>query len=316
MAANARAVVARLAAGAPLDGLGLGKVGGRWDLRGLRLPETEGSGPRPVSHGIPSWERTELSHVPLVGLDLSEAILTGMRLIDVDIRDCVFDRARLDDAAMWETRVVASSFRSASMREMVMGGSPLRPWRRRYMNSWQDVDLSRADLRGSVHSAETYTDCDFSHARLFRVGFEASRHVRSRFAGRVDDCAFRRTPQELLLWGLVNPMQDVDMSEAELVDCGFWGLGLENVRLPRSPGHIVFRPKAAVARETLNRIAPSESSGSLAYLYALMERKVEEGPESATALGVIHREALGDTEDERAEAEAVLRSAITAVGEG
>ncbi len=66
-----RSVVQRLRAGQPLDGLGLEKVAGRWDLRGMRLspPITRAPGPRDAGVATVSLSgMDELRGVTLSGL--------------------------------------------------------------------------------------------------------------------------------------------------------------------------------------------------------------------------------------------------------
>lgn len=306
---SAEVVLDRLARGAGLEGLGLGKVDGRWDLRGLVLP-------RVVRwHGTLVDEREtgnsaagmELRRVELSSIDLSGARLGGLRLMGAVVRDCVFDGAMMQHLGVFKATVRDCSFVGADLREAVMCGPPSRPWRR--PTTWLNVDLSRADLRWSVHHSEVYTDCDFSHAQLAGVDFEGAVHVGSRFAGMVSEVTFRRKP---LYWQGLRPntMERVDMADAELDGCEFWGIGLESAVLPTGPEHVVYRPKAEIAAAVLARVAELGAARELISLVVTMERALEQGPGSRTARGVVHRGSLGDTAEERERALEILRSMI------
>lgn len=308
-----RQVVARLAGGGPLDGLGLGRVEGRWDLRGMHLSNVRRSG-GPTVGGYATTqleEMDQLKGVRLEGLDLTGAVWEHLRLTSVEINDCVMDRARLPDLRMWDSHWRKCSLRGTRLDGSMSGTTPL--WRRSRTTSWTQVDFTGADLRDTAHGYESYTDCDFSRARLKEVDFQGARHVRSRFAGPVEDVYFFRRPQGGLPVGPVNEMLDVDFTDAQVIGCSFWGLDLGAVRLPSTEHHVLARPKVATAGRALELLSAIGQGDSLIGLRVAMEDWIRTGPGTAEAWGIVHREFLGESDAERAQATALLEQAIAEV---
>ena len=309
-----RRVVERLSHGTSLEGLGLGRVGGRWDLRGMRFSDVERR-PGPAVGGYSSVGLAgfdQLNNVRLEGLDLTGAVWESLRLTSVEVSDCVLDGARLYDLRMWDSHWHDCSLRATRLRSGSMGGTtPL--WRRSRTTSWKGVDFTEADLRDSAHQYESYTDCDFSRARLDGVDFDGARHVRSRFAGRVEDVSFRRRPLLGLSVGPVNAMLDVDFTEAQLVGCGFWDLDLRQVKLPSTEEHVIARPKVAVARRVLELLATAELTDALIGLRVAMEFWQRTGPDTVHAWGVVDRAFLSESPEELLRAIALLDQAIAEV---
>lgn len=293
MVRDADQVWRRLAAGAGLDGLGLGAVDGRVDLRGI---------------GPPAFPWTAKDPLPLLrsaglrGLDLTNARLPNFRLIDCRIEDCVLDGAELEDWRLWGTEVRECSFRQATL-DAGMGGD------RRGANTWERVDFSGGDLRGSSHTHEEYRDCDFFGARLKRVDFNGSRHVRSRFSGLLFDVEFRRDASGvddglLSRWRPrpPNQMDGVDLGAATLRYGTFRGLDPSACVLPSSPDHLRFLDRGLFAARVLANADVNPS------LRAAMEVHVRDAPAGGGGPGFQHVRDLGDTPDEIAAAVALLRS--------
>jgi uncharacterized protein YjbI with pentapeptide repeats len=95
-------------------------------------------------------------HVDLVGVDVSDAFLQGVRLPlanlararlrDADIRSGVFDRANLDYADLTSANIRNGSFVKASLRDTVLADADLNGSDLGAADC-QDADFSRADLR-------------------------------------------------------------------------------------------------------------------------------------------------------------------------
>ena len=301
---------ARLGSGEGLGGLGLGKVAGRWDLRGRTMSEPATS-PMVVDgyNAVNVKGYDELIGVALEGIDLSGAIWPHLRLSRVRIRDCVLDDARIPGLRSQAVDVTDSSFRGADMRDAGMSGHVARI-RPRY-STWVGVDFTGADLRGSGHGVEQYIDCSFSKARLDEVNFLGARHVRSRFEGRLDDVFFyRKTPLRRSHNDIVNNMERVDFTRAQVVGGRFWGLGLEDSYLPTGAHHLIVHPKVAGARSVLEQLNRARPARNLVELRVIMELLIAEGPERPSARGIVHRELLGRDEPERERGRAFLRKAL------
>jgi uncharacterized protein YjbI with pentapeptide repeats len=111
--------------GRPLGGAGVPKIDGRLDLRDLRVAE-----PFAVE-----TTRTQLADVTALGgitsvrsvswhsIDFSGSLLPGLRFLDCQIHNCVFDRCRMSDLRVWRTDFADVSFRSANLRGAVLGGT-------------------------------------------------------------------------------------------------------------------------------------------------------------------------------------------------
>lgn len=301
----AREVVRRLTAGVGLDGLGLSRVGGRWDLRGLSFSVAT---TRPVRvAGLDAMEvagHDDLTGVRLEGLDLTGADWPFLRLRGCVVSDCVFDSARLPALICSDTEVRESSFVGADLRDAMMTGASSLIRSRN--SSWTDVDFTRCDLRGSGHISETYTGCSFDRAKLHDVDFQGARHIGSRFTGRLEDVFFWARAKRSRHSGPDNTMQDVDLRDAELVGCSFWGLELRTALLPHSPVHVITQPKVGTARRVLDHLRRHDLVEELIDLRVLAEYQIKEGPDTEAARGILHHELLGCTDAERQKALQVL----------
>lgn len=280
----------RLATGDALDGLGLTKVDGRWNLGSI--------GPPPHPWGrkddLPTFRR-----VSLRGLDFSGTRLENFRFFDSVVDDCVFDGAKLLDWRMWSTSISRSSFRN-SVIEGGMGGNDKLP------NKWVSVDFSGANLRNTAHYMESYVDCDFGDAKLRRVDFEGSRHTRSRFAGLLDDCEFRALPKGVKRGRGQNTMEGVDFGLATVRFTGFHKLDLSSCVLPISSDHLKFDDCGLFAVRVLEAI-PRSGKPHLV-LSALMERTRDYALPGGGGPGFRYRLDLGDTSEEIDDAEALMRA--------
>jgi uncharacterized protein YjbI with pentapeptide repeats len=242
-AALAEEVVARLIAGRPLTGLGLGEHEGRVDLRGLPAPQ-----PRRLQRfETQGWFVEQLGDlvkfrgVRLENLDLGGAALESLRFHDAVVTGCRFDGASCRDWRLWGSDVSDSSFVGADLRESAVG-----TWHEGHRNSWRRADFSGADFRVAVSWEAVYEDCDFSGAKLAKVKFEQCTLARCRFSGELREVVFdgrdltdRPAPAE---------MDKVDFSGATFRQVEFLGFDLESVTLPDDPDVRLLRRARCVAR--------------------------------------------------------------------
>jgi uncharacterized protein YjbI with pentapeptide repeats len=223
----AEEVLARLVAGRPLDGLGLGDVAGRTDLRGLPAPTPK----RLARFEAAGWFVESLGNlVRLRGLDLSGASLDSFRFHQCVIEECVLDKARCNDWRMWESRIRNTSFRGTSFRNAALG-----PWSGGKGNEFTGVDFTQADFRGAPRMTALYEDCDFSSAKLDKMEFQRCGLVRCRFSGPLNEVIFdaRVFPGDEQQ---PNYCIDVDMSGVVIHLTEFLGFNLAAVKLPDEPG--------------------------------------------------------------------------------
>lgn len=278
-----------LSAGRDLAGLGLGKVSGRWDLRGIKEPATPWSRREPN----PTFRRATLR-----GLDFSEGSLNHFRFFDCSFVDCIFDNADLSDSRLWGSSIIECSFRGAQLGMVGMGGD------RRHPNSWTDVDFSRADLRNSAHYAERYTNCEFSDSLLNRVNFEGSVHEGSVFSGRMEEVEFRATPRDGRRSSAKNEMSGVVLTRATVRFSSFNMLNLGAANLPRGLDYLQFEERGRFARMALEAARKSQSTN--VSLRVMMEVHVRDAPPGGGGPGFQHKLDLGETDAEVREAVALL----------
>lgn len=272
--ALAEEVVARLLAGRSLDGLELGEHDGRVDLRGLPFPQPQ----RLRRFEQDEWFIEELSDricfkgVRLERLDLSGALLDTVRFLDTTLEDCRFDGARCQHLGLVRTQVIECSFDSADFRQAALGA-----WAGGG-NVYQRVSLIGADLRMGSCPAATFIGCDFADARLEKIDFQSSSFVRCRFAGVLREVTFydhgfkTGKPDP-------NPMEDVDFSDAVLIDVEFRRLNLDRVTFPKSHEHLVVHHYRCALERALTELAGDESSEARRLLVSFEHRMQWAGPD-------------------------------------
>lgn len=250
-------VLARLKAGAPLGGLGLGEVDGRVDLRGFPAPLPRPVSPEDMTRRL-AGRRLVLAafsamtgHVLLEGVALRGLDLTGARLDEVsfrqcEIEDCVLDGVSGRDLDLIRTRVRGCSFRGAGLERALLGR-----WHDGECSEFDRVDFTGADLRGYPSSTVTawFRDCDFSGALLGGRSFHDCGLVRCRFAGDLMDVHFFGSGSPSGVPEGPDQVADLDLSEAVLRNVTFKGVDLSAVRLPDDPGLRIIRNYPCVMRK-------------------------------------------------------------------
>lgn len=291
-------VLVALSKGVRPEALRLSRIDGRWDLRHLvggpaELYDEAGE------HPVPSPAKLVLKRVRLEGIDFRGANLDNLLFYDAVVNGCILDGASLGQfSAFGKTRFESCSFVGADLRGAGMGGVALLPFLPCRV-VWDSCDFSRADLRDSAHSAELYRDCDFSGARLTRVEFGGSRHVRSVFAGVLRELSFRaRDPNRVANRVFTNTMQEVDFSKCSIEWCSFWGLDLADARLP-TDGHVLLKPKVETARSALAALRRQGLYDELVNIRVILEDAVMTGPDIAEARQAVAIRTLGEDDAER-----------------
>jgi uncharacterized protein YjbI with pentapeptide repeats len=158
----------------------------------------------------------------------------------------VFDGCELHDLRVWRTEFSNVTFRSADLREAVLGGTSKEDSTR---NSFHDVDFTRADMRGSVYGAAEFVRCKFNHAKLNKVDFQSSTFVDCSFEGELREVVFNSRGYKGERFP-ANEMKRVDLRRAKLRSTEFRGLDLSDVLLPEDDDHIVVENYP----ETLDRL--------------------------------------------------------------
>ena len=264
-------VLARLKAGAPLGGLGLGEVDGRVDLRGFPAPLPHPVSPEGMARRLAGRRlilaapSTMTGHVFVDGVAMRGLDLTGARLEEVSFRrclieDCVLDEVSGRDLDLIRTIVRGCSFRGAGLEKALLGW-----WQDGECSQFDRVDFSRADLRGYPSSVVTawFRDCDFSGALLGGRSFHDCGLVRCRFAGDLLDVHFFNSGSLSGEAAGPDQVEDLDLTGAVLRNVTFTGVDLAAVRLPDDPGLRVIRNYPCVMRKAAAALAGREDKAGV-----------------------------------------------------
>jgi uncharacterized protein YjbI with pentapeptide repeats len=251
---RSHAILDRIRSGAALDGLGLDRIDGRWDLRGFSTEAPAATTTSAVRTIAGQYEVSRVSgRVRLRGLSLRDLDLRGSRLQGLSLDHCELTNSRFDEAKLNGLRVRDSSvsdvtFDGADLRDAVLSiGSA----------AFERVSFRGADLRGAIPGPAQIADSDFSSARLKGVEFWDTRLTRVRFAGRLEDVTFAARRPILGLLGHDETLVDVDFSDCEFRYVDLRHLNLDRVKLPERPGHVVVRRIRCVLDELIARCSAS-----------------------------------------------------------
>jgi uncharacterized protein YjbI with pentapeptide repeats len=224
--------------GRPVGDAGAPKIDGRLDLRNLCIAEpfaVETTRTALADVAVMSG-LTEMKGASWQSIDFSDSLLPGLRFLDCQIHDCVFDRCRMHDLRVWSTDFADVSFRSADLRGAVLAGTSEKDDKR---VTYHDVDFTAADMRGTMYGAVEFVRCKFNHAKLNKVDFQSSTFTDCSFEGELREVLFYRTGFRGERFPS-NKMKRVDFRRANLRWSEFRGLDLDEVLFPEDDDHIVI----------------------------------------------------------------------------
>jgi uncharacterized protein YjbI with pentapeptide repeats len=140
---------------------------------------------------IDALEELNADGVPLVGVDLSDAFLQGIKLHKANLLRCRLSSAdargaSFKDADLEESNLDYTNLREADLRNAKLGGDNLN-----------NVDLSGADLSGADLSDVTLDNADLSNANLYGVkNWQSIASIKSANLANL-----RNPPDGFLTWG-------------------------------------------------------------------------------------------------------------------
>jgi len=274
----------RLYQGKRLDDLSLPLRDGRFDLRGLWLPD-----PTVVRrYQTPIANVTEIDPSAVFrrakweNLDFSGSKLNGMRMFGCEIHNCRFDDCNLEGLRWWSMTITDTSFRGSNLRRAALGG--VQDGRR---NVYRRVDFSEADMRETAYTAAAFERCTFRHTKLVKIDFQMSSFKDCIFEGELNDVLFycRGFKGESYP---PNEMINIDFSRAKLRRVSFRGLTLDRVEFPNDGEHLVIKNFSS-ALETVTDALQKQGDMLSKKLIALLEiRRKWSVPNQAQ--GVLNRQ--------------------------
>lgn len=282
-----------LVTGKSLEGLGLGTVEGRIDLRNLQAPEptvveswTFGTMDVARSSGIVVIEGARWE-----GLDLSGASLPELQFRDTTIENCRFDKAKCKGWRIWGTSFHSCNFRGADLSSSGLGGV-LGDKR----SAFRQVTFDQANLRGTSHLNADIVDCSFRNAKLKGVDINGSLLERVVFEGPLADVIFRRRAARIEA-STENRMIDVDFRKATFEYVEFIGLDMDRVQWPESEGHYIVTNYHAFLDLMISTWGSRKDNAALALSGVAMHIKKRCSP--GQKVGVFSRAELVDAAGEQ-----------------
>jgi uncharacterized protein YjbI with pentapeptide repeats len=248
----------RLIQGKGLEGLGLGLIDGRVDLRGLAIPEPQPvqTVRTPIADMTKVVGITNIKGVEWKRLHFSSAQLTGLVFTDSSLNDCIFDQCKMKGIRVWATDFSNVRFRSVDLRNSLLGGT-----NEVKRTTYRNVEFVSADMRGTVYTDTEFTKCDFKKCRLDKVDFQSSAFVDCSFEGELREVLFYRRgfrkgnfPE--------NEMTRIGFTRARLRWTEFRGLDLNDVSFPEDDEHIVIEDYPGICEYLIERLEAGSSKGA------------------------------------------------------
>ena len=180
----------RLIQGQGLEGLGLRTIDGRFDLRGLKIPETRRvqTVHTPIANMTKVVGITRIKGVEWKRLHFSSAQLSGLVFTNSLLDDCLFEGCEMKGIRVWATDFLNVIFRSVDLRNSLLGG--VDETRRA---TFRNVEFISTDMRGTVYQEAEFTKCTFKKCKLNKVDFQSSTFEDCYFEGELREVLFYRS---------------------------------------------------------------------------------------------------------------------------
>jgi uncharacterized protein YjbI with pentapeptide repeats len=221
------------------DGLPLGRVNGRIDLRYAPIP----------------GDYLEVRKMKVTDVDFTAASFPSTRMEFSMVENCLFNYAKFDGIVIAGSAVRDSSFVGADLHEARLG-QDTRKLPRSLVSHFSEVSFEHALLRGAHTTGAEFVDCNFRNASLDQVNFSGSlRMIRCTFGGDVRGATFQgQTSRKSVL-------SDVDFSDSMFSDVDVIGFDLSSVRLPRDRRIFVIKAgRLADERVRMESLVRSEET--------------------------------------------------------
>ena len=238
MRADHLGIYNRLKKGKTLEGLGLGKLAGRWLVESLSVPQPEPKGLFQFK-GLTFQQNANvqiLKKVRWENMHFSYCDFSDLGFFGLEMTNCHFTNCRCQEIGFWDANISDCEFVACDMTDAAFGGVDMnRPRPNRYSN----VIFQGCDFRGSAHSCEAYDSCSFINCRLEHIDFEGAVFSDCIFEGKLQDVMFKARSAAC---GPIrtNRLSGCDFRRTELVACAFVNIDLNPDLLPNSEDLIVL----------------------------------------------------------------------------
>ena len=237
MMTTAKEIWACLSTGGDLGSLGIPRLDGRWDLRGLKVLKPTSTEVTGLPPGI-RMNRGVLQSTDAVwkNIHFSNCQLEEIRFHDLTVENCVFSNCKCSGWRVWGSSFRDTRFEDVDLRHAALGG--LSQDGRR--NLFSNVELVRTDLRGAAFISANIVGCRFLDANLKQVNFAGTCFEDCTFSGLLDETSF--DPQRFGYQHLpANEMKNVSFANARFRCVDFRKLDMDRVEWPRASDHVLVR---------------------------------------------------------------------------
>jgi uncharacterized protein YjbI with pentapeptide repeats len=235
-----------------IDKLYLPRCQDRWDLRGLDLNNPT------LRQKVGRFQK----NVIIENVSFSETDFSFSNWENLSLRNCIFNNVFFSRANLSGLNDRACTFLDVDFTYANRLCSTLGINRARY----ERVNFQHANLSHSYCDNGYLIDCDFSHAKVQNIDFDATHLTRCKFAGKLKSVWFRgyykiQAHEDRYGKTEPNPMEDIDFSAAEFWDVEFTtNCDLSRVVPPADGKHILIK-NWPMAREMARNIIQEEWSG-------------------------------------------------------
>lgn len=213
---------------------GLGKIGDRWDLRGITLPV-----------------RFVARNSAIVQVDFSHAVLREVQWERCRFQDVLFHKVDADGSKFWTCEFDHVDFIESRLLNSLMSGAL------DYVHgcSYRRVRFVKNAMLATVYTKGLFEQCEFSNCKLGKVSFDECRFIDTGFKGKLKEIFFRGAPP-------VNPMtlppvkvpphrmERVDFREAYMESVEFLdGIDLTSCLFPEGDDYMIIRNRERVFEE-------------------------------------------------------------------
>lgn len=224
---------------------GLKKNNGRWDLRGVGLPE-----------GL------HLKNTVFEGVDFTSSDFHNSTWKECTFKDVIFDNVQARYNKFWACEFKDCRFQKSDLSYSLLNGA-LDSKSGAFIN----VTFITSNLLHTVYGFPIVSGCVFDGCKLDKVDFNGCRFETCKFIGKLNEVIFRGVPlvNKALFPSLLverNRMINVDFRQSTLKSVMFIDeIELDQCFFPEGPNYIVIKNKRSLIFDKARKIIDSTWSG-------------------------------------------------------